>query len=173
MTVGTSLRSRSWRKETEPALVGTDRSLPCVAPIACNGISSGGLSPCLSPIAPTKIDTVSVISFSGVDITGTNGSGAIGAIGTGNSGRSAPTASLTPTRSGSWVVGVGNDYDNVIARTPGSGQRLVHQFLTPTGDTYWVQIQNNPTPTSGTSSCPMPGCWSQGWGRISATSPMK
>ena len=49
------------------------------------------------------------------------------------------------------MVGVGNDYDNAISRTPGPGQRLVHQFLTPTGDTYWVQIQNAPTPTSGTS----------------------
>ena len=33
----------------------------------------------------------------------------------------------------------------------GPAQRLVHQFLTPTGDTYWVQIQNSTTPTSGTS----------------------
>jgi hypothetical protein len=95
--------------------------------------------------------SISVMSFTGVDTTGTNGSGAIGATGTGNSSRGAPTASLTTTRSGSWVVGVGNDYDNAISRTPGSGQRLVHQFLTPTGDTYWVQIQNTPTPTSGTS----------------------
>ncbi len=95
--------------------------------------------------------SISVMSFTGVDTTGTSGSGAIGATGTGNSSRGAPTASLTTTRSGSWVVGVGNDYDNAISRTPGSGQRLVHQFLTPTGDTYWVQIQNTPTSTSGTS----------------------
>jgi len=91
------------------------------------------------------------MSFTGVDTTGTNGSGAIGATGTGNSSRGAPTASLTTTRSGSWVVGVGNDYDNAISRTPGSGQRLVHQFLTPTGDTYWVQMQNTTTPKSGTT----------------------
>ena len=95
--------------------------------------------------------SISVMSFTGVDTTGTSGSGAIGATGTGNSVRGAPTASLTTTHSGSWVVGVGNDYDNAISRTPGSGQRLVHQFLTPTGDTYWVQIQNIPTPASGTS----------------------
>jgi hypothetical protein len=94
--------------------------------------------------------SISVMSFTGVDTTGTSGSGAIGATGTGNSSRGAPTASLTTTRSGSWVVGVGNDYDNAIGRTPGSGQRLVHQFLTPTGDTYWVQMQNTTTPNSGT-----------------------
>jgi Domain of unknown function (DUF1929)/Bacterial Ig domain/Kelch motif len=95
--------------------------------------------------------SISVLSFSGVDTTGTSGSGAIGAIGTGNSSRGAPTASLTTTRSGSWVVGVGNDFDNAIARTVGPAQRLVHQLLTPTGDTYWVQIQNSTTPNSGTS----------------------
>jgi hypothetical protein len=58
---------------------------------------------------------------------------------------------LTTTRNNSWVFGVGNDYDNAIARTPGTGQTLVHQYLTPTGDTYWVQMQNAPTPLSGTS----------------------
>jgi hypothetical protein len=49
------------------------------------------------------------------------------------------------------VLGVGNDFDNATARTLGTGQRLVHQYLTPTGDTYWMQIQNAPTPLSGTS----------------------
>ena len=36
-------------------------------------------------------------------------------------------------------------------RTPGSGQSLVHQCLTPSGDTYWVQMQNAPTALSGTN----------------------
>jgi hypothetical protein len=27
----------------------------------------------------------------------------------------------------------------------------VHQFLTPSGDTYWVQMQNASTPVTGTS----------------------
>jgi hypothetical protein len=115
--------------------------------------SSSALSNAIitATLSQSVISSLSVMSFSGVDTTGTNGSGAIGATGTGNSIRGAPTASLTTTRSGSWVAGAGNDYDNAIARTPGSGQRLVHQFLTPTGDTYWVQIQNVPTPTNGTS----------------------
>ena len=95
--------------------------------------------------------SICVMSFTGVDTTGTGGSGAVGAIGTGNATKGAPTASLTTTRNGSWVVGVGNDYDNAIARTPGTAQHLVSQSLTPTGDTYWVQIQNSPTPTSGTA----------------------
>ena len=36
------------------------------------------------------------------------------------------------------------------ARTVGTGQTLVHQYLTPTGDTYWVQRETNPVPASGT-----------------------
>jgi hypothetical protein len=49
------------------------------------------------------------------------------------------------------VLGGGNDYDNAIARTPGTGQSLVHQDLAPVGDTYWVQMENAPTLLSGTS----------------------
>ena len=49
------------------------------------------------------------------------------------------------------MLGVGNDYDNAINRTPGTGQTIVHQFLTSTGDTYWVQMQTATTPLSGTT----------------------
>jgi hypothetical protein len=95
--------------------------------------------------------TLSIITFAGADATGTNGSGAIGATATSNSSRGAPTASLTTTRDGSWVLGVGNDYDNPISRTPGPNQVVLHQYLTPTGDTYWAQMQSAVTPTSGTT----------------------
>jgi hypothetical protein len=95
--------------------------------------------------------SMTVMSFSGVDSSGTNGSGAIGAVASGNARTGAPAASLLTTRNGSWVFGVGNDFDNAIARTPASGQKLVHQDLTSAGDTYWVQMQTNPTPASGTS----------------------
>jgi uncharacterized repeat protein (TIGR01451 family) len=91
------------------------------------------------------------MSFTGVDTTGTSGSGAIGNTGTGNSSKGAPTASLTTIRAGSLVVGVGNDWDNAINRTAGTGQTVVHTDLAPVGDTYWVQRQINTTPTSGTS----------------------
>jgi len=46
---------------------------------------------------------------------------------------------------------VGSDYDNATARTLGANQTLVHQYLTPLGDTYWVQRQSSPTALSGTS----------------------
>src|SRR5262249_50295083 len=95
-----------------------------------------------------------VMTFTGVDTSGTNGSGAIGAIGTGNAGSGAPTASLTTTRNGSWVVGVGADFEGPLARTPGPNQTIVHQDLqnlAPAYDTFWVQMQNAPTPLSGTT----------------------
>jgi len=41
---------------------------------------------------------------------------------------------------GNWVFAVGNDGNSAAARTPVSGQYLVHQRLdTDSGDTYWVQ----------------------------------
>ncbi len=101
-------------------------------------------------LSQSVVASITVMSFGGVDTSGANGSGAIGATASGNASGGAPTASLTTTQNGSLVVGVGNDYDNPISRTAGSGQRVVRQDLTPTGDTYWVQMQNSPTLVSGT-----------------------
>jgi len=94
--------------------------------------------------------SISVISFTGVDTTGSGGSGAIGAVTAASASSGAPSASLVTTRANSWVFGVGNDWDNAIARAPGTGQTLVHQYLASLGDTYWVQRQNSPTAASGT-----------------------
>src|SRR4029079_19685573 len=88
-----------------------------------------------------------VVTFSNVDTTGTNGSGAIGATGTGNSIAGAPTATLTTTRANSWVFGVGNDFDRATARTAGTNQVLVHQALPAVGDTYWIQRTAAPIAT--------------------------
>jgi N-acetylneuraminic acid mutarotase len=102
-------------------------------------------------LSQSVISSLTVMSFSGVDATGTNGSGAIGAFKSAGAATGAPSATLTTMRNGSWTFGVGNDFDNAIARIPGANQVLVHQALTSTGDTYWVQMQNSPTPVSGTS----------------------
>jgi hypothetical protein len=102
-------------------------------------------------LSQSVLSSITVMSLSGVDTSGTNGSGAIGAKGTGNANPGAPSASLVTTRNGSVVVGVGNDWDNAIARTPGAGQTVVHQDLAPVGDTYWVQLQSGAIPLSGTS----------------------
>ena len=116
--------------------------------LATSALSNVTVSATLSQSVASSI---TVTSFKGVDLTGTNGSGAIGAIGSGNASAGAPSASLVTTRNNSWVVGVGNDYDNAIARTPASGQTLVHQNLSPANDTYWVQMLNSPTQFSGSS----------------------
>jgi len=48
-------------------------------------------------------------------------------------------------------VGAGNDPKAAVARIPGSGQNLVHQFLDPAGRTYWVQTSTSSTLPSGTT----------------------
>src|SRR5689334_19804136 len=95
--------------------------------------------------------SISVLSFAGADATGSNGSGAIGATKSASAASGAPSASLTTTRANSWVLGVGNDYDNPIVRTLGANQTLINQFLPSVGDTYWMQRQNAPTPATGTN----------------------
>ncbi len=102
--------------------------------------------------------TVTVVSFTGADTTGTGGSGAIGATATTNSSHGAPAASLTTTRNNSWVIGVGTDADSSTSRTLGPNQVMVHQltgsasgWLAWLGQfTGWVQRQNSTTPTAGT-----------------------
>jgi hypothetical protein len=91
-----------------------------------------------------------VVTFTGVDTTGTSGSGAIGANASGSAASGAPTANLTTTRNNSWVFGVGTDWDTATARTLGTNQTMVHQYLATVGDTYWVQRQNSTTALSGT-----------------------
>jgi len=85
------------------------------------------------------MSSITVIAFIGADAAGTNGSGAIGATAVSNSSAGAPTAAVQTTRADSMVLGVGNDYDNAIARTPGVEQVVMQQYLTSEGDTYWVQ----------------------------------
>src|SRR5262249_23064246 len=102
-------------------------------------------------LSQSVVWSMTVMSFSGVDASGTNGSGAIGATGSANAGSGAPSATLVTTRDGSWVLGVGNDYDNATARVLGAGQVIVHQYLAAVGDTYWVQRRSLVTLLSGTS----------------------
>src|SRR5471030_802257 len=80
-------------------------------------------------LSQAAVSSLTVASFSNVDTSGTNGSGAIGATASGNARPGAPAATLITTRNNSWVFGVGNDFDNAVARTPGSNQVIVHQAL--------------------------------------------
>jgi len=101
-------------------------------------------------ISQSVAAAITVVSFKGVDTSGTNGSGAIGATGSGNAASGAPTATLTTTRANSLVIGVGHDWDNAIARTIGPNQTLVSQYLATVGDTFWVQRTANPIAGAGT-----------------------
>ena len=94
---------------------------------------------------------ITVMTFSGVDVTGTSGSGAIGATASGSANPGAPTATLVTTRANSLVVGVGNDYDNAVVRTVGPNQTSVSQYLATTGDTFWVQRTTAAVPATATS----------------------
>ncbi len=101
-------------------------------------------------LSQSVVSSITVVSFTGVNVSGTNGSGSIGATGSQSAGSGAPTATLVTNGSNSWVMGVGNDFDNAIARTPGAGQTMVHQSLSSTGDTYWVQMIAGAVAASGT-----------------------
>lgn len=127
------------------AQFGTAEIWRAFAPSILAGVSAS------ATLSQRVCASITVMTFAGVDTTGTNGSGAIGQVGTGNANPGAPTASLATTRSGSLVLGVGNDYDNAIPRQPGAGQMVVHQFFPPVGDTYWVQMQSSINLLSGTS----------------------
>jgi chitodextrinase len=89
--------------------------------------------------------SITVAAFSGADTT------ANGAVASASAASGAPSASLVTTRAGSWVWGVGEDWDKAAARTIGPGQTMVDQFLSPSGDTFWTQRQTAPTPAAGTT----------------------
>ncbi len=103
----------------------------------------------LSQIATAS--TITVVTFRGVDTSGTGGSGAIGATGGASASSGAQSASLTTTRNNSWVLGVGTDSQRATGRTVGSNQTMVHQYVSSSvALTGWAQRQNSTTPTSGT-----------------------
>ena len=77
--------------------------------------------------------------------------GGIGVSAASSAATGAPDLSLANTGAGSWVYAVGNDWDGAIARTPVSGQVLVHQRVdTSTGDTFWVQSTTAANTSAGT-----------------------
>jgi Bacterial Ig domain len=100
-------------------------------------------------LAQQSASSITVVSFNGADTSGTNGSNGIGATLSASGANGAPTGNVTTTRANSSVWGVGVDWDSAIGRTIGTGQTMVHQFLAPVGDTYWVQRRTAATPTIG------------------------
>jgi hypothetical protein len=136
-------------------------------------VSGAGLSWSLVRRTNTQAGTAEIWSatasskLSGATVTSTQGKTGFdqsltvlalkGASGMGNAGGAsaatgAPAVSVTTTRAGSWVIGVGNDWDNPIGRTLGPNQVLEQQWVdTGAGDTYWVQAASSQTATAGTA----------------------
>src|SRR5262245_6546477 len=59
-------------------------------------------------LSQSVVSSLTVVAFDGVDTSGTNGSGAIGATRAASAPSGAPAATVTTTRDGSWVFGVGD-----------------------------------------------------------------
>jgi Domain of unknown function (DUF4082)/Bacterial Ig domain/Fibronectin type III domain/Lysyl oxidase len=77
-------------------------------------------------------------------------SNGIGASVAGGAASGAPSVSLKTSEEGSLVFAVGNDYDKASARTLGTNQVMLHQYLgTSTGDTYWSQYTGLITGAAG------------------------
>ena len=92
-------------------------------------------------IGTTYHGSMTVIAF-------TNAAGP-GVVGQSSAASGAPDIYLPGVSAGDWVFAVGNDWDNAVARTPVSGQVLVHQRVdTNVGDTYWVQSTSAPASVS-------------------------
>jgi hypothetical protein len=106
------------------------------------------------------------------------GSAGVGATAAAGAASGAPRVSLTTTADGSWVFGVGNDWDSARTRTLGTGQALEHQWVdTAVGDTFWMQRRQSPTPNAGTSvtiddTAPMIDQWNLAAVEVLAGSPL-
>jgi hypothetical protein len=105
--------------------------------------------------APLSGATFSATQSSGgydqsLEVVAFTGAAGVGASAGTGAASGAPAVNLTTTAAGSWVFGVGNDWDRAIARTPAGGQSLEHQWVdTGTGDTFWMQRQATPAGAAG------------------------
>ncbi len=86
------------------------------------------------------------LSFDVVSLANTAGLGTSASAG---AKTGTPTVSLTALGTGSVAFGVGEDYDRAKARTLGSNQTLLSQWLDASGDTYWSQYTSTPGPAAG------------------------
>src|SRR4051812_711792 len=78
-----------------------------------------------TPALTGYAQSLTVIAFAGA-----GGTGATASL---SATTGAPSVTVTTTKAGSFVYGVGNDWDNAIARTVGANQTIVHQVLTKSG----------------------------------------
>jgi hypothetical protein len=105
---------------------------------------------------PSSIRVTSTQSRTGYDqslaVVTYKGATGIGNVVQANAMGEAPRIRLTTSRAGSLVYSVGNDWDGAVARTLGSGQVMVHQWVdTRINDTFWVQTLASKVSLSGTT----------------------
>jgi beta-lactam-binding protein with PASTA domain len=74
---------------------------------------------------------------------------AVGASNVGGAVIGAPSIGVVAQAAGSAVYAIGNDFDRAVARTIPPGQTKIHEFLAPTGDTFWVQALAGLSSASG------------------------
>ena len=129
------------RVQRAAASFGVAEIWTATAPTVLTGVTVTSTQSVLTVLGAPINHSLLVVAF-------TNASG-IGAT-TAASGLSTnATASLVAQAAGSIVYGVGNDFDRAITRTVGAGQTRIHQFLAPTGDTFWMQSLNAATTAAG------------------------
>ncbi|MGZ4313453.1 MAG: hypothetical protein ACXVR1_15240, partial [Solirubrobacteraceae bacterium] len=87
---------------------------------------------------------LTVIAMEGVAGVGAS------AVASGSTG--APTVKVSTQGAPSLVFGVGNDWDNAIARTLPPNWAMLDQWVnTGTGDTYWSQYTSVPVSPAGSA----------------------
>ena len=77
------------------------------------------------------------------------GAAGVGASAVASAPSGAPAVSLTTTKAGSFVYGIGFDWDGDIARTLGAGQVMVHEWPIAGSGTFWVQTLLTPVASPG------------------------
>ncbi len=110
----------------------------------------------LASAALTNVTVQATQAQGGVDqsltVVAFTGAAGVGASAGASNVSGAAAVALTTTAPGSLVFGAGNDWDAATARTLGTGQSMVHQWVdTGSGDTFWAQRQTAPITVSGTS----------------------
>ena len=121
--------------------------------------TQSGVAEIWTATAPTVLTGATVTSTQAVTAGGPfnqsltvvafTGASGVGASAVRGAATGAPSISLVSQAAGSLVYGVGNDFDQAIARTVPAGQTKVHEFLAPSGDTFWVQGVNARTSAAG------------------------
>ncbi|NUR55026.1 MAG: hypothetical protein HOQ29_11305, partial [Acidobacteria bacterium] len=118
--------------------------------------AQNGVSEIWSATTPTALANITVTSMHTLSTTDQSlvvvafsGAAGIGAKAFASAPSGAPSLSLTSTKAGSFVYGVGNDWNGAVPRTLAANQVMVQEVLGINGDTFWVQRVTSPTPGIG------------------------